>query len=155
MRHACSLGIAVALTALLCPAAYPVSIHGLVKDQSGAAVTGAGVELREVPGPGAAKNARTDGSGAFHFTNLAGTHYRVRVTQTGFKIYEGDVTIDAGKDAALDIALSIAESRESINVSGGRRQTVDAVYRALREADIEDVYGVENVDRRHEPGAHE
>jgi Carboxypeptidase regulatory-like domain/Peptidase family M1 domain len=152
MRHTGSFGIAAALTALLCPAAVPASIHGLVKDQSGAAVTGAGVELREVPGPGAAKSTRTDGSGGYRFTNLAGSHYRVRVAQTGFKIYESDVTIDAGNDASLDIALSIAESRESINVSGGRRQTVDAVYHALREADIADVYGVENVMVRRDTG---
>ena len=152
MRHTYSLGIVVALTAILCPAAFPASILGSVKDQSGTAVSGAGVELREVPGPGSARNARTDGSGSFHFTNLAGSHYRVRVTQTGFKIYESDVTIDAGKDASLDIGLSITESRESINVSGGRRQTVDAVYRALRGAEIEDVYGVENVVLKRDAG---
>jgi len=153
MRCYRSLKIAVALTAIFCPAAFPASINGVVKDQSGAAVTGAGVELREVPGSGSARNTRTDGSGAFHFTSLAGSHYRVRVIQTGFKTYESDVTIEAGKDSSLDIALSIAESRESINVSSGRRQAVDAVYRALREADMEDVYGVENVVLKREAGA--
>ena len=152
MRHTYALGIALALTALFSQAAFPASIHGLVKDPSGAAVSGAGVELREVPGSGSARTARTDGSGAFHFTNLAGTHYRVRVIQTGFKVYESDVSIDEGKDASLDIALSIAESRESVNVSSGRRQTLDAVYRALREADIADVYGVEDVVLKRDAG---
>ena len=49
-------------------------------------------------------------------------------------------------------SFSIAETRESINVSGGRRQQVDAVYRALREAGIEDVYNVENVVLKRDAG---
>ena len=134
MRHTLLIARAVAVASLLSHAALAAAINGVVKDQSGAAVTGAAVELREVPGTVSPKNTRTDSSGAFHFTNLAGTHYRVRVTQAGFKMYENDVNLEAGKDASLEITLFIAETRESVSVSGGRRQTVDAVYHALREA---------------------
>jgi hypothetical protein len=141
MRHLSCL----ALAGLLCQAAFGAAIHGTIKDQTGAALVGAGVELREVPGPGATQNARTDSAGAFQFANLAGTRYRIRVTQAGFKTWEGDVNLAGGKDAAIEIALTLAESRASISIAGGRRQMVDALYRSLREAGIQDTYTVENV----------
>ena len=145
MRRFLPVIYALSLAPFLSHGALATAINGVVKDPSGAAVSGAAVELREVPGPGSPKNTRMDSSGAFHFTNLAGTHYRVHVTQAGFQAFESDVNLEPGKDASLEIALSLAETRESINVSGGRRQTVDAVYRALRESGIEDAYSVENL----------
>jgi hypothetical protein len=149
MRQICIFLLATGLSALT---TYAAAINGIVKDTSGAVVTGAAVELREVPGTASPRNARTDSTGAFHFTNLAGSHYRVRVTQNNFKPYEADVNMESGKDAALEITLAIAETRESINVSGGRRQNVDAVYRALRDAAIEDVYAVENLVLKRDAG---
>src|SRR5437016_939032 len=107
MRHTCF--VALIVTGLCVPAAVSAVISGAVKDPSGAAVSGAAVELREVPGPGSPKNARTDVSGAFRFNNLGGTHYRIRVTQAGFNVYESDVNLEPGKEAELQIALSLAE----------------------------------------------
>ena len=132
--------------------AVAASINGIVKDPSGAAVTAAAVELREIPSSTSPKTVRTDASGAFQFKNLSGTHYRVRVTQAGFRAYESDVNLEPGKDASLEISLALAEARESISVSGGRRQTVDAVYNALRESNIADVYTVENVVLKRDAG---
>jgi hypothetical protein len=138
---------------LLTHAAFAAAINGVVKDTSGAVVTGASVELREVPGAGSPKNNRTDNTGAFHFTNLSGSHYRVHVAQNGFKPYEADVSLEAGKDASLEIILTIAETRETVNVSGGRRQNVDAFYRALRDAVVEDAYSVENLVLQRDAGS--
>lgn len=149
MRHICFVVMAAGIYA---HAAFAAAIHGVVKDSSGAVVTGAAVELREVPGTASPKNARTDNTGAFHYTNLGGTHYRVRVTQNGFKPYESDVNLEPGKDAALEIALVLAETRETVTISGGRRQNVDAVYRSLRDAAIEDVFTVENLVLKRDAG---
>ena len=152
MNRTSDFARALALAGLLSHVAAAATIQGMVKDQTGAAITGAAVELREVPGPGSPKTARSDSSGAFRFNNLAGTHYRVRVTQPGFKSYESDVNIELGKDVSLEVALAIAETIESINVAGGRRQVMDAVYRALRDAGLEDAYLVENLVLKRDAG---
>jgi Carboxypeptidase regulatory-like domain/Peptidase family M1 domain len=149
MRSALVFVVIMGLSALIASAA---AINGVVKDPSGAVVTGAAVELREVPGPGSPKNSRTDTAGAFRFNNLSGSHYRVRVTQNGFKPFESDVNMEPGKDASLEIKLEIAESRETISVSGGRRQGIDAVYRALRDAGIGESYAVENLVVKRDAG---
>jgi hypothetical protein len=137
---------------LLSQAAFAASIGGVVKDAPGVPANGAAVELREVPGTGSPKNARTDAPGGFRFNNLSGTHYRVRVTQAGFQAFESDVNIEGGKDAALEIMLAVAEARESVVVAGMRRMTVDAVYQALRGSPIEDVYAVENLVLQRDEG---
>jgi hypothetical protein len=59
MRHACFVAAAI----FLAPAGIAATINGVVKDPSGAVVSGAAVELREVPGPGSPKNVRTDAGG--------------------------------------------------------------------------------------------
>jgi hypothetical protein len=70
------------------------------------------------------------------------------VNQAGFQAFESDVSLEDGKDGSLEITLRLAETRESVVISGGRRQTIDGVYRALRESGIEDVYAVEKLVRR-------
>jgi hypothetical protein len=137
---------------LMTQAIFAAAINGVVKDPSGAVVTGATIELREVPGTGSPRNTRTDSNGAFHFSNLAGSHYRVRVNQNGFKPYESDVALESGKDVSLEITLTIVETRETVNVSGARHQNVDALYRTLRDAAIEDVYAVENLVLQRDAG---
>jgi Carboxypeptidase regulatory-like domain/Peptidase family M1 domain len=149
MRGMLTLFVLTVLSALTAVAAV---INGVVKDPSGAVVTGAAVELREVPGPGSPKNVRTDTAGAFRFNNLSGSHYRVRVSQSGFKPYESDVNLLPGKDASLEINLEIAEARETISVGGGRRQGIDTVYRALREAIIAETFTVENLIVKRDAG---
>src|ERR1043165_9891997 len=149
MRYIC---FAAMVASLWLQAAGAAAIHGVVKDPSGAVVSGAAVELREVPGPGSPKTARTDSSGAFHFNNLPGSHYRVTVTQAGFKTHGSDVSLEGGKDATLEITLALAESRESVSVAGGRRQNVDPVYRTLRDAAVENVFAVENLVLKRDAG---
>src|SRR5690349_18696773 len=114
--------------------AVAASINGIVKDPSGAAVTAAAVELREIPSSTSPKTVRTDASGAFQFKNLSGTHYRVRVTQAGFRAYESDVNLESGKDASLEISLALAEARESsvFPAAAGRRWTRSTVPYASR-----------------------
>ncbi len=146
------LSLLVLFAVIGCQLAEAATIRGVVKDPSGAAVGGAGIELREVPGTGPAKSARADGAGAFQFTNLAGTHYRLRVTQAGFQLHERDVTLEGGKDEAVEIVLALAAARDSINVSGARRQGVDVIYRGLRGAELEDTYTVSNLTLRRDRG---
>jgi len=74
------------------------------------------------------------------------------VTQPGFQPFESDVSLEGGKDAALEIKLAVAEARESVVVAGGRRMAADAVYQALRGSPIENVYAVENLVLQRDAG---
>src|ERR1043166_368311 len=91
--------------------AVAASINGIVKDPSGAAVTAAAVELREIPSSTFPKTVRTDASGAFQFKNLSGTHYRVRVTQAGFRAYESDVNLESDRKSTRLNSSHVSEPR--------------------------------------------
>src|SRR5262245_39893697 len=124
---------------------HAAGIKGTVKDPSGAAVAGTNVEVRAVPATSSPKTTKTDATGAFQFTSLSGTQFRLRVARPGFDPFETDVTVEEGKDAFVEINLKVAESRESIDVAGGKRQSVDAIYRALRVGDAAESFTVENL----------
>src|SRR5436305_1018661 len=103
MCHILSSVYRLAVVLLLSRATFAATIQGTVKDPQGAAVPKATVELREVPGPGSPKSTHTDDAGAFQFRNLSGSHYRVRVVSSGFKIEELGVNLESGKDASMEI----------------------------------------------------
>src|SRR5215471_4099501 len=131
---------------------YAAGVSGIVKDPAGAAVAGAPVEVRAVPPTGPAKNTKTDTAGKFQFSNLASTHFRVRVAQPGFEPFETDVVVEDGKDATVEVNLKIAVARESLEVAAGKRQNVDPVYRALRTGEAGDTFTVENLVIKRDAG---
>ena len=68
------------------------SIEGVVKDQSGASVAGAKVEIGN-PVSGFHREATTDSDGSFRFTNVPFNPYHLVVTATGFGSATQDVDV--------------------------------------------------------------
>ncbi len=111
------------------------SVTGTVADPAGAVVAGAKVQLTN----SISKQTRdftTSSSGAFEFSSLIPGSYSVRVTQTGFKASEQNVTVSAQERVDLhtlrltvgDVATSIEVQSEAAHVatnSSDRAQNVN------------------------------
>jgi outer membrane receptor protein involved in Fe transport len=81
-------------------------LTGVVQDQTGAAITGAEVELSaEGVSP---RSVTTDQSGGFRFTRISPATYHLRVSSKGFEQATVEVNIGAQPTAPLTISLAVA-----------------------------------------------
>jgi len=97
-------------------------ITGVVKDQSGAVIPGAGVVVTNTQ-TGAKLSATTDEEGAFTFPVLAVGEYQVDVTIDGFQPYrKKGLAIDINSALVLDVTLQLTEQSQSVVVTEGAAQ---------------------------------
>ena len=96
------------------------AISGTVKDEKGAAVAGAQVEIIN-PSTGVTERSTTsDGNGNFTVTQLPPTSYKVVVTATGFSKTELlDVKVNVTETTTVSVPLKVGEITASITVEGG------------------------------------
>ncbi len=120
------------------------TITGSVKDPSGAGIA-CTVLVSSVPSAGTPRSVPTDATGVFRVDGLTPGHYLIHVARAGFEVFEVNVTVEEGKGAVVDVRLKVAEVKQQIEVSGGRRGNVDPVYRSLRDSGLGDVLTVENL----------
>jgi outer membrane cobalamin receptor len=90
------------------------SISGTVSDPTGAAVSGAVVEL--VSFGAVARSATTDSQGRYRFENLEPGGYAIRVTASGFQRVEQPVRLTATAGSSVDIRLAVAGIAEAVQV---------------------------------------
>jgi len=92
-------------------------IAGVLKDPSGAVVPGARIELKNSDS-GFHRSIMSNGEGRFFFEGLPAGEYEVTVTVNGFDvaILHG-LTITAGKETTANVALTIAPTKTSIEVT--------------------------------------
>src|SRR5579872_816367 len=94
------------------------SFGGTVLDNSGAAVVGAAVVMRNTE-TGLTENATTDSSGAFLFAHLPVGSYEVRVTKQGFTTYvQSGITLTVNQQATKNITLDVGQVSEQVTVQG-------------------------------------
>jgi len=92
------------------------SLTGAITDPSKAVVPGINVEALNV-GTGAAKQAATNESGVFLFSNLLPGIYRVTITAPNFsRVVNENVRIDANAMRRLDVQLQLAKVSETVTV---------------------------------------
>lgn len=114
-------GVAFLFAALLlCPSVQAQettgTIHGTIKDQSGASVAGATIELSS-PELIANRTMQTDIAGFYRFTLLPTGVYAVSVTMTGFKIGKRTtIKLDAGRDLPIDFELEVGTLAATVEV---------------------------------------
>ena len=91
-------------------------LEGTVTDQSGAAITGADVEVRAVD-TGLKREEKTNANGYYIFPGLAVGKYRVSVTSKGFKtkVIE-NVILQVGQSRTLDTSLVVGVPAETVEV---------------------------------------
>jgi Carboxypeptidase regulatory-like domain len=89
-----------------------------VKDPSQGEVAGAQVMLTSLE-DGSQRSTTTDGNGAFEFVNLKPARYELVVHGDGFADYKAaSLQVEARQSLRLDVALKLATSTQTIEVSG-------------------------------------
>jgi iron complex outermembrane receptor protein len=102
-------------SALAGPSPKEVRIEVVVRDQSGAAVRGARVELQSAP----ARLALTGDEGVAVFTGLPVGLHQLKITCAGFIVEERAVDLAAAAGARLEVSLRLAPSSESLTIVAG------------------------------------
>ena len=91
------------------------SLAGIVSDDTGAAIPGAAVKLRNLE-TGAVRNVFTDGAGRYEVPLLAVGTYEVTAGMAGFKVRRRTVSLFLGERAEVDLTLSLAEVHQTVQV---------------------------------------
>lgn len=119
------------------------TITGIVKDPSGAVVTGARVEITGGPLTQALV-VTTDSGGKFSAANLSAEKYSLRISKAGFE--DNVVTVELKGVAELSVNLTIASQQITVNVTGKAAAFAnsDPVYRQLRGLGLSHTYHCEN-----------
>jgi Carboxypeptidase regulatory-like domain len=99
------------------------TIQGVVKDPSGAIVSGAKVEI-SYPVSGFRRETTTGGSGDFRFVNVPFNPYHLVVRAGKFAPYTQDVDVRAAVPMVLEIDLKI-EAATTVTVEGGASDLIE------------------------------
>ena len=121
-RNSRLLPVVIALVALMvspvCSQNY-VSLSGIVKDQTGAAVPGADVTITN-QGTNASQALVTSDVGTFRATQLLPALYEMRVAMMGFQTYVArDVKVNVGEEYSLNVTLDVGELTSIVTVTAG------------------------------------
>jgi len=100
------------------------TVRGSVLDPSGAAVTGATVEIRN-PVSGYSRSAVTDNQGKFQFDNLPFNPYHVGAAAPKFQSAEQDVDIKSPIPVEIKFSLKIGTATETVNVSAEAKDLIE------------------------------
>jgi outer membrane receptor protein involved in Fe transport len=130
-RTALAAGLLVVVGAMSAEAqSNTASISGRVTDETGGALPGASVAIRNAETNVEVFQATSDASGSFVAPSLQVGTYEIAVSLQGFKnvVIKG-VRLEVGQKARIDPRLPTGEIRETVNVVGGamgRLETEDA-----------------------------
>ena len=92
------------------------SIQGNVKDPSGATVPGAQITAT-LTGTDTSRFSTSDKDGSFVFADLPVGHYEITVDAAGFKKFVvKEVAVDIGHVAAVNVALEVGASAQTVTV---------------------------------------
>ncbi len=110
--------VAFVLAAVSACAQVSATLSGTVTDQSGAAISGATVEVKNVD-TGAVRGAVADTAGRYQFFSLPVGQYEIRCGKAGFReeVRTG-IDLVVGQQATVDMQLAVGESRQSVTVTG-------------------------------------
>jgi hypothetical protein len=100
------------------------SIEGVVKDQSGASVPGAKVEIAN-PVSHYQRGTTTDTDGNFRFTNVPFNPYHLVVTASGFGSVSQDVDVRSTVPVNLPIALKVGSAATTVTVEANGGDLVE------------------------------
>ena len=126
----------------VCNAQAPVgTIAGIVRDPSGAVITGAPVQALS-RATGLARTTVTDERGDYSFPALLAGDYEGSVDAPGFQRIVRTVIVEAGTTTTADFTLQVSELSESLTVSAASpqiRHDSASVGGLITRSQIEDV----------------
>lgn len=106
-------------------------LQGVVRDPSGAVVSGATVTARN-PGTNTTKTTTTGEDGAYLIVNLTPGDYDVTVEAPNFKkAVLPNVTLTVGQRADLDVALEVGQVSEVVTILGATAELVETSKTAV------------------------
>jgi hypothetical protein len=128
------------------------TITGVVKDSTGAVVSGARVTA--VGSSGETLSAVTGDEGTFKIESVKAGHYTVAVEARGFKRFERAIDVEAGRKASIEIRLEVAAPAEEITVpgKGGGLANIDPIYRQVRDGEDFQTFSVSNLVLKRDVG---
>ena len=110
--------LGVLLAGILAMAQTTSRVTGLVRDSSGAVVSGAEVRLTH-EATGVSFESTTTSAGTYLFDAVQPGTYRVTIAMTGFKTYEATgIVVTIGQPANLNATLIIGAATEKVEVQG-------------------------------------
>ena len=118
MRRCFSLSIWLFLAMALSAQVLPVgSVDGIVKDPSGALLTGVKVTLKNVD-TGITRATVSNEEGYFFFPLVPPGAYGVEAEKTGFKKGTQEISVRTGIRSTADFSLQLGQINESVQVTG-------------------------------------
>jgi hypothetical protein len=94
------------------------SLYGIVKDPSGAAVSGAKVTVRNDE-TGGSQVTTTDAQGRYRFNDIQAGNSAVFVNATGFQRFNlANIYLGLGRNNEIDATLNLGTSSETVEVQG-------------------------------------
>src|SRR3979411_1353465 len=93
------------------------TLSGTITDAQGGAVVGAKVSARN-GATGVTTDSTTNGSGFYTIVNLNPADYAVSITAPGFRTAVSKVTLIVGGQQALNLALTVGEVSQTVEVTG-------------------------------------
>jgi hypothetical protein len=115
-----SVGILFCATRIVAQTGNSGSIEGTVKDQSGASIANATVEVSN-PVTGLKRSAVSGPDGSFRFTNLPFNPYHMVVTADGFESFTRDVDVRSTvpTNAQVSLKIGVAATSVTVEANGG------------------------------------
>lgn len=122
IRHQLSLAwIVLALVCVLNGLAHAkvsAGVSGIVTDASGAVVSGATVQMKDLA-TGVVETRQANSEGFYTFIDLQPGRYDLEVTQSGFTTYrQTGIVLDVDSAKVLNVALTVGQVTEKVEVSG-------------------------------------
>jgi hypothetical protein len=94
------------------------TISGTVTDQTGAAVPGADIVVKNIE-TGTVRNAATDQRGRYDVPLLRVGRYEVTASVAGFQtMVRGGIELTVGRTAIIDLVLQVGQVSETVTVTG-------------------------------------
>jgi carboxypeptidase family protein len=93
------------------------TLSGTVQDPQGGPVTGAKLSLTSAA-TSESRNATVNSAGLFEIAGLKPGAYQLNVRAPGFADVERTVELEVGQQMRLDLALSVGEKREAVDIVG-------------------------------------
>ena len=131
MRLRMILGFVVLAAASLWAQTFRGTILGTVTDQSGAVVTGANVEAKNVD-TGLSRVTQTSADGSYSLPELPIGTYNLTVSQTGFQTFVASgVVVNVATERRVDAALKTGEVSTKVEVSADQLPMVETTTNDL------------------------
>src|ERR1700731_2734244 len=94
------------------------TISGIVQDQSGAAIAGVEVTVKNVD-TGIARTLTSDPGGRYTAPDLPLGNYEVQAQHSGFQTeVRSGITLTVGREAVVNIALKVGQLSEKVTITG-------------------------------------